>query len=123
MCVYRFLLELDHHRHLGSLVFDEIQKILTDSTYCEAFVNFHVVHKVKSVVFGLTESLLPSLYPALCELTGIVWKVIRTPSSRKELRYLVRKVRKEDEINPAILAYVNNVSNSYWPKDRAMIFC
>lgn len=115
--------ELEHHQRLGPLVFDEIQKIITDSLYREAFLNFHVVHKVKSVIFALTGSLSPSLYPALCELTGVTWKVLRTPSTRKEIKYQIVKLKAEADINPAIVAYLKKVTTSYRPNDRAMVFC
>lgn len=92
--VNRFLSDLEHQGRLGPIIFDEIHKIITDSDYRDAFKNFQNLLKVKAVVFGLTGSLPPSLYSVLCEMTTMRWKVIRTPSSRKELKYQVLKFKR-----------------------------
>ena len=120
---YRFISELEHNRRLGPLVFDEIHKLLTDSDYRNAFDNFRVLHMVKGVVFGLTGSLPPSLYPAFCEFTRMTWRIIRTPSSRKELKYQVVKVSSENELDTAIITYLNSVVPIYRSNERAMVFC
>ena len=70
-------------------MFDEIHKMITDADYRAAFQNFHALHRVKAVLFGLTGSLPPILYPVLCELTAMTWKVLQTSSCRKELKYQV----------------------------------
>ena len=97
--------------------------MITDSEYRRAFNNFHVLHKVKTVVFGLSASIPPSLYPVLCELTKMTWNVLRTPSTRKELKYQVIRVRTEEEMDAGIVAYVESAIASYGSKDRAMVFC
>jgi superfamily II DNA helicase RecQ len=119
----RFLSDLEHNRRLASIVFDEIHKIITDSGYRVAFKNFSALHTVDAVVFGLTGSLPPVLYPVLCELTSMTWKVLRTSSARKELKYQVMKVPTEVEMNSAIVAHLQKSIASYSSEDRAMAFC
>ena len=93
--------DLENSNTLGPLVFHEIHKLLTDSDYREAFTNFHVLNQIKTVIFGLTASLPPSLYVDFCKLTQMTWKVMRTPSWRKELKYDVVGVTEDKDINPA----------------------
>jgi superfamily II DNA helicase RecQ len=119
----RFITKLDNHRRLGPIVFDEIHKIITDSNYRKAFKNFQVLHRVKAVIFGLTGTLPPHLYPVLCNLTQMTWKVIRTPSWRKELKYQVVKVGQEQEMDAKIVQHLQKVTPTYRPEDRAMVFC
>ena len=119
----RFLSQLEHQGRLGPLVFDEIHKIITDNDYRNAFKNFHSLHKVKAVVFGLTGSLPPSLYPVLCDLTKMTWKVIRTRSSRKELKYQVVRVELDTDMDAAIVQHVHEAILTYRPEDRALVFC
>jgi superfamily II DNA helicase RecQ len=119
----RFLSDLEYQGKLGPVVFDEIHKVITDSDYRDAFKNYHTVHSVKAVVFGLTGSLPPSLYPVLCELTAMNWKVIRTPSSRKELKYQVVQIKSESDMDTAIINHLNHAVSTYRPEDRAIVFC
>ena len=74
-------------------------------------------------MIGLTGSLPPSLYPVLCELTVIKWNVIRTPSSRKELKYQVVKVKSDNVMDSAIVDHLHRAMSSYQPEDRAIVFC
>ena len=97
--------------------------MITDSAYRHAFVNFHSLHKVKGVLFGLSGSIPPSLYPKLCEITAMTWKVLRTPSSRKELKYQVVRVSQDDQMNAGIYEYLQQALKSYSIQDRAMVFC
>lgn len=108
---------------LGPLIFDEIHKMITDSSYREAFVNFHKLNKVKAVIFGLTGSLPPSLYPVLCDLTLMSWKIIRTPSTRKELKYQVKRVQSEQEMDISIVTHLRQAISTYQKDDRAIVFC
>jgi hypothetical protein len=108
---------------LGPLIFDEIHKIITDSNYRDAFRNFHKLHKVNAVVFGLTGSLPPSLYPVLCELTSMSWRVIRTPSTRKELKYQVVKIQNDLDMDTSIVKFLDNALTTYQKDDRAIVFC
>lgn len=71
----------------------------------------------------MTGSLPPSLYPVLCEMTGITWQFVRTPSSRKELKYQVITVPSESVIDQAIVEHVNLAISSYRSQDRAIVFC
>ncbi|KAF8810835.1 P-loop containing nucleoside triphosphate hydrolase protein, partial [Phlegmacium glaucopus] len=119
----KFILELEHRRQLGPIVFDEIHKVITDSDYRDAFQNFYSLHNVKAVLFGLTGSLPPDLYLVLCQLTAMPWKVLRTSSSRKELRYqVVVKVKTEREMDDAIVAHLHTAISLYRREDRAIIF-
>jgi superfamily II DNA helicase RecQ len=120
---FRFITGLDNHRRLGPVVFDEIHKLITDSNYRKAFKNFQVLLRIKAVIFGLTGTLPPHLYPVLCNLTQMTWKVIRTPSWRKELKYQVVKVSQEKEMDGKILQHLQKVMPAYRPEDRAMVFC
>ena len=104
-------------------MFDEIQKMITYSEYRRAFNNFHVLHKVKTIVFGLSASIPPSLYPVLCELTKMSWNILRTPSTWKELKYQVVRVRTEEEMDMGIVVYIESVMASYGSNDRTMVFC
>src|SRR5271168_5005476 len=88
------------------------------SNYRKAFKNFQVLHCVKAVLFGFTGSLPPHLYPVLCKLTQMTWKVIRTPSWRKELKYQVVKVQNEKEMDRNILTHFKKVLPTYRPEDR-----
>lgn len=97
--------------------------MITDSNYRDAFKNFLVLLKLKTVVFGLSGSIPPNLYPTLCQLTRTSWKVLRTPSSRKELKYQVVKVKSEGEMDAAIIAYLNSKTGLYCSKERAIVFC
>lgn len=119
----RFISYLELHNRLGPLVFDEIHKIITDIDYRDAFRNFHALNSVNAVIFGFTGSLPPSLYPVLCELTAMTWKIIRTPSSRKELKYQVVRIRDEKDIDSSIVEHLHSKILSYRPEDRAMVFC
>lgn len=119
----RFMSGLEYHHRLGSLVFDEIHKVITDSDYRDAFKNFQSLHTVKAVIFGLTGSLPPALYPALCQLTAMTWKVIRTPSSRKELKYKVVRVNSDKEMDRSIVDHLHDAMTSYKSDDRAIVFC
>lgn len=115
--------DLEHHRRLGPLVFDEIHKMITDIEYRDAFQNFQGLHKVKAVIFGFSASIPPSLYPVLCELTGMTWRVLRTPSSRKELKYQVIAVPSDREMDQRIVDHLHERLASYRSQDRAMVFC
>lgn len=118
----RFISDLEYQRRLGPLVFDEIHKVITDSGYREAFKNFSALHTVKAVVFGLTGSLPPALYPVLCEFTAMTWKILRTSSVRKELKYQVVSVTEKD-MNSSILAHLQKSVTSYSTEDRGIVFC
>jgi hypothetical protein len=122
LSLIRFISDLEHQRRLGPIVFDEIHKIVTDSDYRSAFKNFDSLRTVKGVVFGLTGSLPPALYSALCQLTQMTWKLLRTPSSRKELKYEVVRVV-ENQMDFAIEAHLKKAVSSYRPEDRAIVFC
>ena len=104
-------------------MFDEIHKMITDADYRAAFQNFHALHRVKAVLFGLTGSLPPILYPVLCELTAMMWKVLRTSSCRKELKYQVIKVPSATQMNTAIVSHVQHCISSYQEEDRVIVFC
>ena len=119
----RFMRDLEHQGRLGPFVFDEIHKVITDSDYRDAFKNVRAFHEVKAVIFGLTGSLPPSLFNVLCALTSVTWKVLRTPSYRKELKYQVVRVSAENEMNAAIVEHLHRSISSYRPEDRAMVFC
>ena len=123
LSLVRFFCDLENMGRLGPLVFDEIHKIITDISYRDAFHNFHSLNKVKAVIFGLTGSLPPSLYPALCELTAMSWKLIRTPSSRKELKYEVVRVPSEEDMDISILNHLRGAVSTYQKDDRAIVFC
>ena len=114
---------MDNHHRLGPVVFDEIHKLITDINYRNAFKNFHVLHRVKATLFALTGTFPQHLYPVLCQLTQMTWKVIRTPSWRRELKYKVVKVAREKDMDPAILAHFKQVLPTYRPEDRGIIFC
>ena len=117
------MLDLENMGRLGPLVFDEVHKLLTDSTYRTAFEHFHVLNKLKTVIFGLTGTLPPHLYAAFCEFTQMTWKIIRTPTWRKELKYDVVKIAKENQMNDMIYTHLQKHLQTYRAEDRAIIFC
>jgi superfamily II DNA helicase RecQ len=51
------------------------------------------------------------------------WKVIRTGSSRKELKYQVVTVKSDKDMDAAIVQDVHKAILSYRPEDRAIVFC
>ena len=48
---------------------------------------------------------------------------MRTPSSRKELKYQVVKVKSEDLMNTTIINHLHLSIASYQPEDHAIVFC
>lgn len=114
---------MEHQHRLGPIVFDEIHKMITDSSYRDVFQNFHALNTVKAVIFGLTGSLPPSLYTVLCEMTATTWHILRTPSSRKELKYQVLRVGSEGDMDASIVEHLKQSMKGYQPNDRAIVFC
>jgi len=53
----------------------------------------------------------------------MTWKIIRTPTWRKELKYEVVKVDKDSEMNDAIYSHLQTHLPTYRDEDRAIIFC
>lgn len=72
------------------VVFDEIHKVITDIGYREAFALFSRLNLSGVTLFGSSASIPDHLIPALFQLTKTPWRVIRTPSNRKELVYQVQ---------------------------------
>lgn len=56
-------------------------------------------------------------------MTAMSWNIIRTPSSRKELKYEVIKVSSDLNMDSAIVEHVHRAISSYQPDDRAIVFC
>jgi len=97
--------------------------MITNSKYRDAFKKFHALNTVKAVIFGLTASLPPVLYPVLCKLMGMTWQVLRTSSARKELKYQVVNVQSDREMDSAIVAHVKHALSSYRSEDHVIAFC
>jgi hypothetical protein len=97
--------------------------MFTNSGYRDTFNNVLVLHKLKNIIFGLSGSILSLLYPDLCKLMRMNWKVLRTSSSRKEVKYQAVSMKTDADMNPTIVDYLKTVTVSYYPKDHAMVFC
>ncbi|KAF8953005.1 hypothetical protein BDZ97DRAFT_1930113 [Flammula alnicola] len=113
-------LELTGRLHI--IVFDEIHKVMTDQGYRDSFGDFCVLNSVKTIIVGLTGSLPPHAINAFTDLTKTTWRIIRTPSTCRELCYEVRRVPKKQTVQ-AIVKDLSVRVAGYSEKDRAMVFC
>lgn len=104
------------------IVFDEIHKVLTDREYRDPFKSFSVLNLVKTILVGLTGSLPPHLLDSFFAATETTWKVIRTPSHRRELLYEIKRVASRHLI-PTIVEHLSKSVSEYSAEDRAMVFC
>jgi superfamily II DNA helicase RecQ len=95
---------------------------LTDQHYRDPFKQFSVLNLVKTILVGLTGSLPPQLLDSFLQATKTTWRVIRTPSNRRELRYEIKRVPNQQLVATIVEDLSANVSG-YSPEDRAMVFC
>jgi hypothetical protein len=112
-----------NEKRLYRLVFDEIHKVITDIGYRDVFNLFPRLNMAGVSIFGSSASIPDHLILALFQLTNTPWKVIRTPSNRKELVYEVRKVPKEVEIRDHVVDFWKSIHPTYGPSDRCVVFC
>lgn len=112
-----------NEKRLYRLVFDEIHKVITDIGYRDAFNLFPRLNLAGVTIFGSSASIPPHLLLALFQLTQTPWKVIRTPSNRKELVYQVQSVPQDVDLPNHILNFWNSIKPTYGPLDRCLLFC
>ena len=112
-----------NEKRLYRVVFDEIHKVITDIGYREAFNLFPRLNLASVTLFGSSASIPDHLILALSQLTKTPWKVVRTPSNRKELVYEVRNVPKDVEMRNHIVEYWQSIKPTYGPLDRCLLFC
>lgn len=122
MSSHSHLKELEHTNRLNIIVFDEIHKVLTDKEYRDPFKHFSVLNLVQTILVGLTGSLPPQLLDSFLEATKTTWRVIRTPSHRRELRYEIKRVPLQHLYSTIVKDLSENVYK-YSSEDRAMVFC
>lgn len=113
---------MEANGRLHIIVFEEIHKILTDRQYRQAFENFHVLNKVKTIIVGLSGSLPPQALESFIAFTKTTWRVIRTSSVRSELRQEIRRV-KEKDMEATVANDASKRVESYSSKERLIIFC
>ena len=112
-----------NEKRLYRVVFDEIHKVITDIGYREAFNLFPRLNLAGVALFGSSASIPDHLVLALTQLTNTPWRVIRTPSNRKELVYGVRHVPQDVDMLEHIVQYWNHIEPKYKPLDRCLLFC
>ena len=116
-------MQMANEKRLYRVVFDEIHKVISDINYREAFHFFPQLNGAGVSIFGPSASIPDHLIPSLCQLTKTTWKVIRTPSNRKELVYEVRKFPKNVDLREQVVDYWNKILPTYSAQDRCLIFC
>ena len=110
-----------NQKRLNCIVFDEIQKLLTEISYRKCFCDFYIFNTTAVPIYGLSGSIPPTTIPALVELTGTTWRIVRTPSNRSELCYSV--VHVQGDVKKQILEDIPEYTKDYGPEDRLMVFC
>ncbi|KAF8868612.1 hypothetical protein CPB84DRAFT_1857350 [Gymnopilus junonius] len=114
--------DMEHGGRLAIIVFDEIHKVITDQDYREPFKKFWVLNLVNTIIVGLTGTLPPQLLPRFTELTKTHWRIIRTPSVRRELCYEIKRVGRS-EMFDAIAQHASRLVAGYSSTQRCIIFC
>ncbi|KAH8100432.1 P-loop containing nucleoside triphosphate hydrolase protein, partial [Cristinia sonorae] len=99
---------------------DEIHKALTDVHYRQAFLHLSSLNLLSTQIVALTATMPPHLVPALSSLTGVTWRVLRSPTQRKEL---ILEMRHHEHPIQAAFEYLRDeVLGSYTKEDRAIVF-
>ncbi|CAA7265621.1 unnamed protein product [Cyclocybe aegerita] len=115
------LQQMENNDRLDRLVFDEVHKLLTDGGYRPVFSHFSKLSALRSPIVGLSGSFPQRLFGPFSQNTGIIWRQIRMPSNRKELRYEIRSAG--SDIVKEVIAYTREKVGAYEPHERALIFC
>lgn len=121
-CSARYFLDLYRSKRLQLIVFDEVHKILTDSSFRDSFDNFDVLQKVSTPILGLSATIPPCLMDEFIARTRTSWFPIRTSTSRPEFKYFVVKVRK-GKLYSTIASHVKKRMAESDDEYKIIVFC
>lgn len=122
---FQSAVKLSHHiRPISAWVYDEGQLAVTDSVYRDPLRDACEVRCTDAPLIILTGSAPPSAIETMAECFGLAkpYLVIRSPTDRPELKYVLENERPLSQIKDRLTTLIHGVFSQLTDKDRILVF-